>query len=227
MSLYYEADGITLYHGDCREETAWLEADVLVTDPPYGRSWKQGARHKNGSDARSGIAGDLDTTVRDAALRAWGNRLAVVFGDLMLAPPASTKQVLVYRKPPDAGARGAVAGFRRDLEAVYLLGPWSSGLGGRSRLLTTAAPSLVCFVAARYPKDRGTGHPHTKPLDLIFALLSMCPDGVVADPFAGSGSTLVAARALGRRAVGVEIDERYCETVASRIAQGDLFGGAA
>jgi site-specific DNA-methyltransferase (adenine-specific) len=100
---YWEGDGITLYLGDCREVTAWLEADVLICDPPYGRAWKQGELKGHFSASRDGIANDHDTSTRDAALEAWGNRTAVVFGDLMLEPPKGTKHVLVYRKPNNAG----------------------------------------------------------------------------------------------------------------------------
>lgn len=221
---YYSDESVTLYLGDSREVTDWLAADMLVTDPPYGRDWRQGTiRSGRASAGRSGIAGDADTSVRDAALVAWGDRPAVVFGDLMLAPPVGNKLTLVYRKPPDAGARGAMGGFRRDAEAIYLLGRWPSGLGGHSSILETGARSqgnpYAC--AARY------GHPHAKPVDVMETLIAASPEGVIADPFAGAGSTLVAARNLGRRAVGVELEERYCERVARRLEQGALFGGAA
>lgn len=222
---YYQDDLVTLYHGDCREATEWLRADVLVTDPPYGRAWRQGGGLKSRgpnsvSHARDSIANDRDTSTRDAALELWGQRPAIVFGDLTLAPPAGTQLTTVYRKPPDAGTRGATAGFRRDLEAVYFLGRWKSGIGGRSSVLTTAARCVGSpeGLAARY------GHPHAKPLDLLEELIASCPPGTVADPFAGSGSTLVAAKQCGRRAIGVELDERYCEVAANRLTQDALFG---
>ena len=111
--------------------------------------------------------------------------------------------------------RGAIGGFRRDLEAVYLVGGWSSGIGGRSSLLTTGArmQGSPNGSSGRY------GHPHAKPVDVLEQLLVACPPGVVADPFAGSGSTLIAARNQGRRAVGVEIDEKYAEAAARRLSQ--------
>jgi site-specific DNA-methyltransferase (adenine-specific) len=215
VTPYYADEAVTLYLGDCREVTEWLAADVLVTDPPYGRGWKQGVIRSPGHDSErhEGIASDMDTSARDEVLRRWGDRPAIAFGDLMVAPPIGTRQVLPYRKAPDAGTRGATAGFRRDAEAAYLIGPWPSGLGGRTSFLVTANRCHGHMVK-RY------GHPHAKPVDVMETLIAACPPGVIADPFAGSGSTLVAARNLGRQAVGIEIDERYAEKAARRLSQG-------
>jgi site-specific DNA-methyltransferase (adenine-specific) len=218
VTPYYADDSVTLHHGDCREITEWLAADVLVTDPPYGRGWRQGRLKPphQANDAHVGIVGDAGTETRDGVLAAWGGRPAVIFGDLMLAPPGGTVLVGIYRKPPNAGTRGAMGGYRRDAEAWYLIGPWATGLGGRSSIVATGARSQGLQPQGRY------AHPHAKPVDVMETLISACPPGVIADPFAGSGSTLVAARNLGRRAIGVELDERYCELAARRLAQDVL-----
>ena len=221
MTAPYWTDGtVTLYHGDCREITEWLTADVLVTDPPYGRNWKSGHGMTNsegrgrGSIAHGGIAGDNDTGTRDTALIMWGNRPAALFGDPLIPVPDGAVQALVYAKPFDAGIKGSRAGFRRDIEMIYLTGPWRGGVGGRTSVLRTAG-----LVAG--PRGIGTrnGHPHAKPVDILEQLIAACPPSVIADPFTGSGSTLVAARNQGRHAIGVEIDERYCEIAARRLSQ--------
>ena len=228
---YYRDEFVTLYHGDCREIDAWLAADVLVTDPPYGRGWRQGEIKGKTRNAASttGIANDADTGARDSALVAWGERHAVVFGDLMLPPPAGTKQVCVYHKASGCdGARGAMGGMRRDAEAIYLIGPWSTGLGGRTSVFATSQQISTVNGVVR----ASGGHPHAKPQDVMRPLIEACPPGVIADPFAGSGSTLVAAKALGRHAIGVELDEGYCHIAASRLGStehaitgaGSLFG---
>jgi site-specific DNA-methyltransferase (adenine-specific) len=215
---YYADDLVTLFHGKCEDITDWLAADVLVTDPPYGRAWRQGeskVRGRHGSKSHAGIAGDAGTELRDWALDAWGSRVAVVFGDLMLAPAPGTKLVLPYCKAVDAGVRGAIGGFRRDAEAIYLIGPWPTGLGGRSSVIRSNALGQGNLVIHH-------GHPHAKPVDVMEDLIRACPDGVIADPFAGAGSTLVAARNLGRRVVGVELEEKYCERAARRLSQMTL-----
>lgn len=221
---YYADDLVTLWLGDCREEPEWLHADVLVTDPPYGRGWKQGAGGTNGSGhkvtgySHGGITGDEDTAVRDAALAMWGSRHSIVFGDPLIARPPATVQVLGYRKAADAGSKGTFGGFRRDLELIYLTGPWQAGVTGRSSVLASGTR----LTGGQHGLTGRYGHPHAKPVDVMETLIAACPPGVIADPFAGSGSTLVAARNLGRRAIGVEIDEAYCEKAARRLSQGVL-----
>lgn len=217
---YYQDEHVRLFHGDCLEITEWLEADVLVTDPPYGIAW---STHGGGRDLRNwsprkpkkGIVGDESTAARDAALDLWGERPAVVFGSPLIAPPERTIQALVWRKPLDAGVVGSRFVWRRDWEAIYLLGKWPRSTPNRSSVLVSHGGM------ERYRN----GHPHAKPVDLIESLIEQTPPGVIADPFAGSGSSLVAAVRQGRRAIGVEVDEQWCELAASRLSQGVLDFG--
>lgn len=218
---YYEDDSVVIYHGDCREIDVWLTADVLVTDPPYGIGWKRSANPARNSKAHGGIVNDHDTSARDDILRIWGSRPALVFGSFYAPYPERVRQVLVWHKPADAGVVGSTTGYRRDAEPVFVVGEWPQRTVETSSVLRSTRGSIAQVVGE-------TGHPHTKPLDLMRALITACPPGVVVDPFSGSGSTLKAAKDLGRQAIGVEIDERYCEIAARRMAQEVLdLGGVA
>lgn len=213
---YYSDELVTLYHGDCLQITEWITADVLVTDPPYGIGWKIGNHPKRGSVAHAGIANDDDTSARDAAILMWGDtRPAAVFGTWTAQVPHA-RQTLVWRKPPDSGVIGSTTGYRRDTELIFLLGGWPRRSASLSSVLGTDA-GMGSYL---------NGHPHAKPTGILEVLITGSP-GVIADPFAGSGSTLVAAKRLGRKAIGVELEERYCEIAARRLSQGVLdFGGA-
>lgn len=219
MTPYYQDEQVTLFLGDCLEITDWLDADVLLTDPPYGIGWRIGQNDAAKSKAHEGIVNDEDTTVRDAALSLWGNeRPSVVFGSFRAPFPSAIVQTLVWKKPVDAGLVGSTTGYRTDAELIFLRGPHTRRNASRSSVIESR-----CGMA-RYR----SGHPHAKPPAVLEQLISWLPPGAIADPFAGSGSTLVAARNLGRKAIGVEIEERYAEIIAKRLDQMCLdFGSGA
>ena len=221
---YYSDELVTLYHGDCREITEWLAADVLVTDPPYGIGWKRGVwANAHNPDANDGIVNDDTTEARDAALARWGERPALVFGSVQAAYPVGWTRMLVFEKPAHAGLIGSRAPWFRNWEPIFVLGTWPDQTPTKSAVVATrqkAASGYSGYATL-------AGHPHAKPHDVMCDLIDACPPGTVADPFAGSGSTLVAAKLLGRKAIGVEVDERYCEIAAKRLAQGVLDFGSA
>lgn len=95
-------------------------------------------------------------------------------------------------------------------EEIYVIG---SGFSGRRESNVVRARGYAAGASNR------PDHPTPKPVALMEALIEKCPPGVIADPFAGSGGTLLAARNLGRRVIGVELEERYCELIAKRLAQ--------
>lgn len=213
---YYEDNLVTLYHGDCLEITEWLEADVLVTDPPYGMGYRSNQRK---GEKLALVAGDGDTHVRDAALSLWGPaRPALVFGRWSIAAPSGERQRLIWAKGNNPGMGDLSIPWGPAHEDIHLLGAgWDSRSTGSKRSGSVVTTSGVRGGAAG--DENATGHPTPKPVGLMEALVGKTPPGVIADPFAGSGATLVAARNLGRRVVGVELEERYCDVIVTRLAQ--------
>lgn len=217
MKPYYEDEWVTLYHGDCQKVTEWLEADVLVSDVPYGRNYKSGQRRQ--TLARS-IAGDKDTSLRDWALEQWGDRPALIFGVWQIPRPPGTHTRLVWDTKGALGMGDLSVPWKPSDQEIYVLGRGFTGHRG-TNVLTCAPVQSLGY--------NGRVHPHEKPVDLMAGLIRKCPPGVIADPFAGSGTTLIAAKREGRKAIGVELEEAYCEIAAKRIERAPeaLFGGVA
>lgn len=217
VTPYYQDNYVTLYHGDClAEHLEWLGADVLVTDPPYGIGWSKNLNRSGKTYAHAGIQNDQDTSARDGALGAWAGKPAISFGSFRAPFPVNVKQTLIWQKPVDAGIVGSSTGYRTDAELIFLTGEHPKRPPSRSSVI----PTLGGANAYR------NGHPHAKPVALLEHLIEWTT-GTVADPFAGSGSTLVAAKNLGRKAIGVELEEKYCEQAARRLSQGVFDLGVA
>lgn len=230
MSLYYQDDYVTLYNGDClTEHQEWLEADVLVTDPPYGMAYESNRVKGRASQA---VANDATTQVRDSALKAWGDRPALAFGKWSVDMPTGTRQVLIWDKGTDVGMGDLSMPWGNSFEEVYVLGKWprlKPGGAARDGGIPSRAPAVLRHNKPNVASPDRPNHPTPKPVPLMERLIERCPTGVIADPFAGSGATLVAAKNLGRKVIGVELEEKYCEIIAKRCAQEvlDIFGGAA
>lgn len=219
VSIYYQDEHVTLYHGDCTEITEWLTADVLVTDPPYGVN--HSTHGKNApiikGEARTGrsakrVLTTEHTAIRDEALALWSPRPAIVFGSWRAPRPLDTRFRLVWDKI--IPGMGGVGVWKPQDEEVYVVGDWPN-----PRTISRTDSNVLRFKALR-GKAR-PDHPTPKPVDLMEYLIERSPAGTVADPFAGSGATLLAAKNLGRKSIGVEMEEQYCELIATRLTEAE------
>lgn len=255
MKPYFEADGVTLWHGDMALLLPELRyagpvADVCVTDPPYGEtslpwdSWPLG------------WPGELMRSLPvPTSMWCFGSMRMFLerrddFRDWRLS------HEVIWEKPRGGMAhrdrfvrqheyalhfyRGAWADVHHDQQRTERIGPdkgyvhrgetgpaWN---GSRRANVWQDDGTRGLSAILRAPNMRMRGiHPTEKPVVILEPLIRYaCPEGgTVLDPFAGSGSTLEAARRTGRRAVGIEASEAYCEAIASRLSQGDLFGETA
>jgi site-specific DNA-methyltransferase (adenine-specific) len=192
---YYDHAGITIYHGDCRELLPSITADVLVTDPPYGINKAEWDSEFLFPTAPIGC-------IAAAVMPGVWNILAcpVTFGSLTY--------------------RGTLAAY---LCNGMTRGP--IGFGNWIPCLLYAADGVSLWKQDGDCKSFVVGdeplanHPSPKPMRVVRWFVDRMPPGTVLDPFMGSGTTLRAAKDLGRKAIGIEIEERYCEIAARRLSQ--------
>lgn len=214
MEPYYQDDAVTIYHGDCRDILPTLDpVDLVFADPPYGVDLAYG-------DAYSDEGG--------TGYEAWMTRLASDLCSLspLVAVTPGIRNVHSWPRPtwmlawtkPGSTRRSDLGGFN-EWEPIMLYGKRRIY---HDQLRLPTAPNLA---------GSETGdHPCPKPLKLLAWVVSELSDAgaTVLDPFLGSGTTLRAAKNLGRRGIGIEIEERYCEIAAKRMGQEVLdFGGTA
>ena len=212
MKPYYERNGITIYHGDCRDHLGLHDPDVMLTDPPFGIGYYAGNwAHRSLPRA---FAGDESSALRDQVLIWWHPRPALVFGSWKTPRPLETRMVLIWDTKGANGMGALDLPWKPAHQEIYVIGKGFSGHRGTDVLSVAPVQSTA---------KNGRLHPAQKPVRLLALLMDKCPPGVVLDPFMGSGSTLVAAKQEGREAVGIEIEERYCEIAANRLAQEVLF----
>jgi site-specific DNA-methyltransferase (adenine-specific) len=206
---YYQDEFVTLYNGDCLEVDEWRNADVLVTDPPYGMSYVETIGSRKKPKTNKTIANDDTTEVRDEVLKMWVNKPALVFGTWRKEKPANTRNMIVWSKGDNVGMGDLSMPWGHSHEEIYVIG---HGWIGPRR------PNIIQWNTL--PSSNRPNHPTPKPIGLMEQLIECCPPGVIADPFAGSGATLIAARNQARFAIGVELDEEYCELIANRLSDG-------
>lgn len=210
--------GATLYLGDCLTVLPGIVGvDCLITDPPYGMTYKSGhATNKLWSG--DSIEGDETTFIRDYALH-WARKLPVLcFGTWKADRPKTTKIVLIWDKGGALGMGDLSIPWKADHEEIYVIG--KGFVGSRD------SGSVLRHPPVQSTAKNGRLHPTEKPTSLMRDLIRKTP-GCICDPFMGSGSTGVAAMEMGRKFVGIEMDERYfdiaCERIRRAHAQGQMF----
>ena len=202
--------GIVIYNADCRDILPHLpKVDLVLTDPPYGVNFK-GKETKHTKSSGGYISGDSDIGPNVVSLALEKTTRCIVFpGNRLLHS---------YPAPADIGCIFCPSGAGR--------GPW--GFTCFNPILfygkRPGGPTSPSSMKSFHTSD-DVGHPCPKPMEWLSWLVSIGSrvNETVLDPFMGSGTTLRAAKDLGRKAIGIEIEEKYCEIAAKRLAQEVLF----
>lgn len=232
MRPYYEDDAVTLYHGDCREVLPTLEprsVDLVLTDPPFfmPATHYQSRVQWQRSWGDTSVLAAFWATVLDLAvplMRPTGHLITFCNGDSypVFYPELYRRFDAIKCLVWDKGSIGMGRVWRGQHELIAAA-RWETSE------FTEKGGSRSDVLRARVIPSADRTHPVEKPAAILAPLLEPTtkPGDVVLDPFAGTGSTILAARVAGRRVVAVEAEERYCEIAVRRLAQDVLDFGAA
>lgn len=202
MTPYYQDDWVTIYHGDCREILPALpKVDLVLTDPPYGigRLMKGGRNTGHWNQLSEGNPWDMETPDLSEILNK-SEHLVIWGGNYFALPPS--RCWLAWVKLNAVPTQSYMELAWTNIDAPARCFEWASG--------------------GAYKRE----HPTQKPLELmtwcinhIDGYIKKFAEPFILDPFMGSGTTLRAAKDLNRKAIGIEIEEKYCEIAAKRMQQ--------
>lgn len=207
MKPYYQDSSSTIYHGDCREIVPGLDiVDIVMADPPYGIDYQSSWRTVDKRKPK--IVGDHEFPVWLFDLIQPRNAMFVWCRWDNLANLPRPRSLIAWDKGDHSmGDLRHEYGRRWEACAFY----------PKAGHKFIRRPADVIFEPKVCPSN--LLHPNEKPVPLIAKLLGANVGETILDPFMGSGTTLVAAKNLGRKAIGIEIDEKYCEIAAKRLSQ--------
>ena len=240
---YYDHGGITIYHGDCRDILPHIICDAIVTSPPYNTldpGAKPSGIHAERARGRNEWMDKADgyfDQMPEAEYQRWQGECLDLF--LKSAPCAWINHKTRYR---NGEGIHPLSFYKAPLYAEVV---WNrrGSMALNCRRFSPSHEYWFCFGRPAYwdnknnnkmsvwdvsPARDSFGHPCPFPIEMLYPIIgsSVQKDGMVLDPFMGSGTTLRAAKDLGRRAIGIEIEEKYCEIAAKRLQQEVFDWGA-
>lgn len=224
MKSYWERDGIQIFHGDCREVLPTLrQVDHVITDPPYEAEAHTLGRRAGGANGLA-VERPLDFVGISDELRVYSGsemarlstgwilvfcqvEAAMIWRDALL--PARYFRTQIWRKPDGAPQ---FTGDRPGMGYESIVTCWNS----HTRSKWNGGGRHGCY---DHPRSQGSSGLTEKPLPLMIELTELFtdPGETILDPFMGSGTTLVAAYQLGRKAIGIELEEKWCEVAVKRL----------
>ncbi len=233
MDPYYSDDSVTIFHGDCRDILPGLSGvDLFFTSPPYNLTRNMGADSLAARKLAEGYASYGDDMPQDE----YDDWQCEVVG-LMWAALSDTGAIFYNHKPRSMNGTMVLPTIYGDGLPLRQVVIWNreTGLNFSQTFFLPKCEWIMVWAKSDWSlidksasqvgdvwtirPENSQRHPAPFPLALPKRAIAATPAAVVCDPFMGSGTTLRAAMDLGRKAIGIEVDERYCEIAVERLGQ--------